>query len=138
MARGGRRPGSGRPRKPVELHVLHNTFRPARHGERPATALLPMPVSPSDWHPTPEDREGLREMALLWLDTTISMFRLDPVEGLGLLAAVRTLNRIDEMEQAIKADGVTVAGKPHRLLPALSREQRIFQSQWVALRLERP
>ena len=31
MPRGGKRPGAGRPRKPVEQHLAEGTYRPARH-----------------------------------------------------------------------------------------------------------
>lgn len=52
MARGGRRPGAGRPAKSVELHRLHDTFRPDRHGHRGSNAVpMPKPATGVDWWP---------------------------------------------------------------------------------------
>jgi hypothetical protein len=41
MACGGRRPGAGRPRKPVEQHLADGTYRPSRHRHLIAPPLAP-------------------------------------------------------------------------------------------------
>jgi hypothetical protein len=44
MAKGGKRTGSGRKRKPVELRVIEGTFRPETHGQAPVvTGPFPTP-----------------------------------------------------------------------------------------------
>ncbi len=41
MPRGGKRPGAGRPRKPVEQHLAEGTFRPHRHRHLLSRPLVP-------------------------------------------------------------------------------------------------
>jgi hypothetical protein len=43
VARGGRRAGAGRPRKPVEQHLAEGTYRPGRHRRLIAPPLVPPP-----------------------------------------------------------------------------------------------
>ena len=101
MPRGGVRPGAGRKRKPIAEHRLAGTWRRHRHGEPPTTAgnLAVMPQS-RGWSPTPADRAGLGERATDWLETTVSDYVLSELEGRRLIAALRSLNRIDQLEQA--------------------------------------
>lgn len=55
MARGGARPGAGRPRTPVATLRLTGGFRPGRHGHRLATATAPVADLPAGgWQPAPE------------------------------------------------------------------------------------
>jgi hypothetical protein len=95
-----------------------------------------MPVSESDWRPTDADVEGLGERARDWLDATLRTYKLDDVEGRQVLAAMRVLTRVEALEVAIEAEGVTTdEGAPNRLLMALAREQRQFVALWGLLRL---
>ena len=127
MPRGGQRPGAGRPAKPVELHRLQGTFRPSRHGHLAAAARRPAEFG---WSPTAADRAELGARALDWLDAVVTLYRLDAIEGRLLMAALRSLTRVGQLEARIAADGVAPDG-PHPLLAALCREQRQFLSLWA-------
>lgn len=91
----------------------------------------------SDWQPTTAEVAGLGPRTLAWLHDTLGAFQFDAVDGQRLLASMRTQGRIEALEVAIAAAGVSVAGEPHALLAALAREQRVFLSQWAALQLGR-
>jgi hypothetical protein len=45
-----------RPRKPLELHLIKNTYRRDRHGDLPGTPLKPAPTPPEP-EPSPLDAE---------------------------------------------------------------------------------
>ena len=66
MGRGGRRPGSGRPARPVSEHLLHGSYRRDRHGAKPATVLT-LPAPEPGWTPNEADRARLSPRAGLWL-----------------------------------------------------------------------
>jgi hypothetical protein len=98
-----------------------------------------MPVPTAEWRPTDAERADLGPRAIDWLDAALGLYQFDLVEGQRLMASLRTLTRIEAIEDAIGTAGVAdAAGAPHALLPALAREQRIFLSQWAALQLGRP
>lgn len=144
MARGGVRPGAGRPRKPLEWHLRNRTYRADRHGPLPVhlragvaagkVAVMPQPTD--DWQPTPAERRGLSRRAQARLDLTLAEFQLDPLDGARLLDALRSLSRCERLETALARTGVTTE-RSDRLLRALAREQRIFLSLWAALQLPR-
>lgn len=133
--RGGRRPGAGRPRKPTAEHVLNGTFRPDRHGPRPAHVHALTAAAPeADWRPSPADVAGLGAVALEWMTAILTTYRLDgALEGRRVLLALQSLDRADRLEQAVRSDPGANAGL-HR---ALDRELRQFSAQWQALNLER-
>jgi hypothetical protein len=137
MGRGGRRPNSGRKPKSPEHHLLTGSWRVGRHGPRPSANVVPMPESSPDWRPTLDDRAGLGPRALGWLDTTLGLYAVDDLEGRRLLAALRTLTRIEALEHAIATAVANSSGEPNPLLAALAREQRVFLSQWATLELGR-
>jgi hypothetical protein len=47
----------GRPPKPIELHKLHGTYRPDRHG--PKLSLPPKPPTPIVWAIAAFDDDGI-------------------------------------------------------------------------------
>ena len=134
MGKGGARVGAGRPQKPLHEHLLRGTFRPDRHGARP-TNLAVMPESAPDWRPAKSDIQSLGERAQGWLADALSIYQFDRVEGQSLLLSLRSLTRLDALEQVIAREGVCVAGAPHALLAAAAREARVFAALWAALRL---
>ena len=135
MPKGGARPGAGRPRKSVASHLLTGTFRPSRHGPRPAAGhVLSLPSAEPDWRPSPADLAGLGVRAREWLALTLATYTLDAVEGAHALLALRCLDRCAALEQAVaEAGGAGVADS--RLLVALDRGTRTFSILWGALRL---
>ena len=62
----------GRPRKPVSLHLIQNTFRPKRHAhllpDAPQPAPEPAPSAP--WE-TLRGNGGLRLAFLRWFSSTL-------------------------------------------------------------------
>lgn len=135
MAKGGARVNAGRPSTPLSEHLLRGTYRPDRHGPRSNVATMPVLPAP-DWRPTAADLAELGPRARRWLDHVVTAYQLDPVEGESVLLAMRCLTRIEALEAAVASSGVLRAGgEPHVLLPALSREQRVFLSLWQSLRL---
>ena len=54
-----------------------------------------------DWHPAGSDLEGLGERARCWLDATLRLYRLNDVEGQALLLAMRSLDRLNRLEEAV-------------------------------------
>lgn len=90
MARGGARVGAGRPRRPIAEHLARGTFRPYRHGPRPAANVLPMLPAPSkDWTPTPDDLAGLGDAGRALVARILAHYDPTTVEGLQLLEAAR-------------------------------------------------
>ena len=59
------------------------------------------------------------------LQAVLRLYRLDGIEGLRLMEALRVLTRIEVLEAT---DGMKAAG-------ALARERRLFQGMWAALNL---
>ncbi len=140
MPRGGARAGAGRKRKPMAKHWLDGTWRPDRHGPRPTgnLAVLPAPAPAGDWRPTEQDRAGLGPRACALLDAVIGKWQFDMVEGAQLMLAMRSLSRLEAMEDALAHVGVVdPTGEPSPLLGALAREGRLFLSLWAALQLDR-
>ena len=124
MGRGGSRPGSGRPPRPLAEHVLRGTHRVDRHGPRPATVLtLPAPAPAAGWTPSGADRARLSPRAARWLDAVLSLYELDLLSGLRVLQALDTLSRLETLE----ARGSS---------PALTREAKLFLAEWNALGFE--
>jgi hypothetical protein len=137
MPRGGRRPGSGRPRKALSRHLIAGSFRTDRHGPRPAAGtVLAMPLPSEDWRPSPEDEAALGPRARRWLTSTVALYRLTSIEGEQVLLAMRSLDRLAQLEATFATAGVTSVDAG-TLLTAISREARTFQSAWAAVRLER-
>ena len=122
MGRGGRRPGAGRPSRPLAEHVLRGTHRGDRHG--PKVLTLPAPAPAPGWTPNEADRARLSPgraggSARYWKPTSsISL------SGLRLLEALDTLSRLELLEA-------------HGSSPALTREAKLFLSQWGALAFEK-
>ncbi|HXG57073.1 MAG TPA: hypothetical protein VNJ03_16975 [Vicinamibacterales bacterium] len=146
----------GHNRLSAREHELVGTYRADRHGPQATAAVLrhvpsiigaelcgdfagrpTFAATSADWAPATNDVEALGPRARVWLADVMRAYRFDPVEGQVLLAALRCLTRIEAIEAAIDAEGVTVEGKPHPLLAALRGEQRIFLAQWAALKLGR-
>src|SRR5687768_835653 len=71
VARGGVRPGAGRPRKPLAHHRLVGTYREDRHGDPRGTAAavlkMPAPAGVKDWRPAAGEAEALSPRAQDWL-----------------------------------------------------------------------
>ena len=134
MPKGGGRIGAGRKPLPVALHVARGSYREDRHGPLPAT-VLPMPAAPPpEWRPAAEDIAALGPRARGWLTAVQALYQLNVVEGAMLLAAMRSLTRVEQLETAIAATGLAAS---HKLHTALSREERTFLSLWSALRFDR-
>jgi hypothetical protein len=96
-----------------------------------------MPTASADWRPAKSNLNGLGQRALDWLEATLGIYKLDHVEGGLLLLALRSLDRLDRLEQAVSKAGVTADGEPHPLLVAVAREAKVFSSLWAGLRLGR-
>jgi hypothetical protein len=77
MARGGARPGAGRPRKALQDHALAGTFRRDRHGSRLAPSTTPAVAG--------DLRElvmaGLREAGRSFAGSVLDGYDLTPAEG---------------------------------------------------------
>ena len=84
MARGGARPGAGRPRKPLELHRLQGTYRPSRHRN-----VVEMPAVAGTWAPTPDETAGLRDAGRVLLDRVQANYDVTLIEGTQLIEACR-------------------------------------------------
>lgn len=99
MAKGGRRSGSGRKRKPTEMRVIEGTFRKDRHGDAPKVDVG-FPEAPECLIPT--ERE-------LW-DAFPKPAWIGKTDVLAVHAAVSIYERIRRNQ---KAQGATeTAGNP--------------------------
>jgi hypothetical protein len=78
MARGGSRPGAGRPRKPVEQHLAEGTYRPSRHRPLIAPPLLPPPGRKRS--PTARWRELIGERHWRFSPRQLELARHGPLE----------------------------------------------------------
>jgi hypothetical protein len=136
MGRGGRRAGAGRKPKPIATLLQANTWRPDRHGPRPAAVApafnAPPPPAP-DWTPAADDVATLGPVAQAWLAATLDLYSLNALEGQQLLSALRSLNRVEALEATIAASGITASTHA-----ALVREQRVFVMLWTQLRFVTP
>lgn len=96
-----------------------------------------MPAQPApDWRPSPADLEALSPRARARLALALEDFTFDALDGERLLDACRSLSRVELLEAALTAEGVT-ARESDRLLRALARESRVFLSLWANLNLPR-
>ncbi len=145
MSRGGARAGAGRPRKPLELHLLKGSYRRDRHGELPEhlrpgaggqVLAMPAPAKPpaADWRPTRAERKALSPRARARLDATLAEFKLDALEGGRLLDALRSLSRLEQLETAYAGASVE-SDTGRRRLAAIARETKLFLSLWAAIGL---
>ena len=96
MPRGGARTGAGRKPKPLIEHLARGTYRPARHGPRPAN-VLPMPVPVSPWTPTATDLAGIGPAGLALLTRTLDTFEPTVLEGVQLLEAARAADVLEQL-----------------------------------------
>lgn len=105
MARGGARPGAGRPKKALAVHRLRGTFRPSRHGARAANvALLPSPESTHTpgWTPSTSDLKALDDVARKFVEDFLQDFTFGPAEGRLLLELGHVASRLAALRAARK------------------------------------
>jgi hypothetical protein len=86
-----------------------------------------------EWRPDPADVAALSPRAQLWLAATLELFVVDRVEGLEILAAMRSLSRVELIETEVARRGLAdLAADGHPLVKSLERESRLFASLWLA------
>ena len=106
MPSGGRRAGSGRKRLSPATHLLRGTWRPSRHGVRPATSAavleLPAPVGP--WAPTTADLAALGASGRVLVEALLSRYDFAPVEGCVLLEAGHAADALATVRAAAQPD----------------------------------
>jgi hypothetical protein len=109
MARGGKRKGAGRPRLSPATHLLRGTWRPSRHGVRPATsaAVLAMPVAAGAWAPDPADLAALGTAGRVLVEALLARYDLGPIEGYVLIEAGHTADAPATVRTAEQPDIVT-------------------------------
>ncbi len=103
MPRGGARPGAGRKPKPLEVHRLRGTYRPARHDARAANvALMPSPESkPSKgWIPSAADLEQLDKTGRTFVADFIEDYDFRAAEGRLLLELGQIASRLAAVREA--------------------------------------
>lgn len=105
MPRGGARPGAGRPRKPVEHHVLAGTIRPGRHAVRVA-ALAARPAGNSNqsiWEPSGADLDALQDPGRAFVASYLAAYDVTVNEGGLLLELGHIVDRLSEL-RLLRAD----------------------------------
>lgn len=102
MPRGGARVNAGRPAKPIADHIRRNTYRPDRHGPRPATVLAMPPPAAPPWTPTPAELETQGKAGRAFVRRMLDRYGFTAAEGellleaghaVSALAAVRSVSR---------------------------------------------
>jgi hypothetical protein len=109
MPRGGKRSGAGRPRLSPASHLLRGTWRPSRHGVRPATsaAVLEMPVPTRSWAPDAADLAALGTAGRVLVASLMSRYDFAPVEGYVLLEAGHAADALAAVRAAEQPDSIT-------------------------------
>ena len=109
MPSGGRRVGSGRKPLPAEVHLLRGTWRPSRHGKRPATvgALAVPPQPAGSWAPQPADLAVLGAAGRALVAALLTHYDFAPVEGCVLLEAGHAADALATVRAAAQPDQVT-------------------------------
>lgn len=104
MPRGGARVGAGRPRKPLEL-IAKGSYRPSRHGPRPAAAVLRMPAAdPVTWMPSDADVAGLSTDGRALIARVLAAYEPTVIDGLQLLEAARAADVLARLRAAPEPD----------------------------------
>jgi hypothetical protein len=106
MPRGGKRKGAGRPRLSPATHLLRGTWRPSRHGVRPATsaAVLAMPVPVGSWAPKPADLAALGAAGRALVAELLSRYDFGVVEGCVLIEAGHAADALATVRAAAQPD----------------------------------
>ncbi len=106
MARGGKRRGAGRPKLSPATHLLRGTWRPSRHGARPATsaAVLEMPAPTGSWTPDPADLDALGTAGRRLVQAVLARYELALVEGAVLVEAAHACDALAAIRSAPHAD----------------------------------
>jgi hypothetical protein len=90
---------SGRRPKSVEAHLQAGTYRPHRHGPRPATV-----AAPTAWQPAAEELEGLGDEGQRFLTRMLAEYDYSGVEGVLLIQAAHTLDGLLAWRAAATTD----------------------------------
>src|SRR5918995_3164475 len=105
MPRGGRRAGAGRPRLSPATHMLRGTWRPSRHGVRPATSsAVEMPVPTGSWRPDAADLAALGTAGRVLVEALLSRYDFAAVEGCVLLEAGHAADALAAVRAAEQPD----------------------------------
>ena len=109
MPRGGKRKGAGRPRLSPATHLLRGTWRPSRHGVRPATsaAVLAMPVAAGVWAPDAADLAALGAAGRALVAELLSRYDFAAVEGCVLLEAGHAADALARLRAMDQPDAAT-------------------------------
>jgi hypothetical protein len=109
MPRGGKRTGAGRKRLPLATHLLRGTWRPSRHGVRPAmsAAVLEMPVPVGSWAPQPADLAALGAAGRALVEALLSRYDFRAVEGCVLLEAGFAADALARLRAMDEPDAAT-------------------------------
>jgi hypothetical protein len=109
MARGGKRTGAGRPRLSPATHLLRGTWRPSRHGVRPATsaAVLEMPMPAGAWAPEATDLAALGVAGRRLIAAVLARYEVALVEGCVLIEADHAADALTIVRAAAQPDVVT-------------------------------
>src|ERR671912_1568652 len=131
MPWGGKRTGAGRPRLSPGEHVLRGTWRPSRHGPRPATvgALAVQPMPAGDWVPDAGDLASLGTAGRVLVQRLLARYDFAPIEGL-LVEAAHAADALATVRAAEQPDIITT-----RLEMQLSRH---FAALLAQLHVETP